>query len=72
MDDLLELLDQKSLGGVALPSPLWSSDHIALMATFRFKPNFFKRDYSSPPPNPWQEGEPVIQTQVDEESDDSE
>ena len=72
VDDLLELLDQKSLGGVALPSPLWSSDHVALMATFRFKPDIFKRDYSSSPPNPWQEGESIFQTLVDEKSDDSE
>ncbi|KAK3033898.1 hypothetical protein RJ639_033533 [Escallonia herrerae] len=54
VDGLLELLDYESLGGAALPSLIWSSDHIALMASFKFKPGFWKRQYSSPPPNPWQ------------------
>ncbi|KAK2984643.1 hypothetical protein RJ640_006626 [Escallonia rubra] len=53
VEGLLELLDYESLGGAALPSPIWSSDHIALMASFKFKPGFWKRQYSSPPPNPW-------------------
>ncbi|XVF64776.1 hypothetical protein PTKIN_Ptkin09bG0193800 [Pterospermum kingtungense] len=37
VEGLLELLDLESLG-VGLPSPLWSSDHIALMASFRLDP----------------------------------
>ncbi|KAK3019871.1 hypothetical protein RJ639_004179, partial [Escallonia herrerae] len=53
VEGLLELLDYESLGGAALPSPIWSSDHIALMASFKFKPGFWKRRYSSPPPSPW-------------------
>ncbi|XP_022766389.1 carbon catabolite repressor protein 4 homolog 1-like [Durio zibethinus] len=36
VEGLLELLDSESVG-VGLPSPLWSSDHIALMASFRLK-----------------------------------
>ncbi|XP_010267941.1 PREDICTED: carbon catabolite repressor protein 4 homolog 1-like isoform X2 [Nelumbo nucifera] len=39
VEGLLELLDQESLKKhTALPSPEWSSDHIALMAKFRVKP----------------------------------
>ncbi|EOY16008.1 Carbon catabolite repressor protein 4, putative isoform 1 [Theobroma cacao] len=38
VEGLLELLDFESMG-VGLPSPLWSSDHIALMASFRLKPH---------------------------------
>ncbi|KAL2893826.1 Carbon catabolite repressor protein 4-like protein 2 [Bienertia sinuspersici] len=34
VEGLLELPDKESVGG-ALPSPLWSSDHIALMGCFR-------------------------------------
>ncbi|KAK6940159.1 Endonuclease/exonuclease/phosphatase [Dillenia turbinata] len=37
VEGLLELLDSENLGS-GLPSPLWSSDHIALMARFSFKP----------------------------------
>ncbi|XP_076936469.1 carbon catabolite repressor protein 4 homolog 1-like [Bidens hawaiensis] len=39
VESLLELLDEDSLRkDTALPSPEWSSDHIALMAEFRCKP----------------------------------
>ncbi|KAJ7570133.1 hypothetical protein O6H91_01G107700 [Diphasiastrum complanatum] len=39
MESLLELLDEESLHkDTALPSPEWSSDHIALLAEFRCKP----------------------------------
>jgi CCR4-NOT transcription complex subunit 6 len=60
VDGVLELLEENSFGGVALPSPLWSSDHIALMANFKFKPGYYKRRYSSPPLNPWKEGEHLL------------
>uniref|UniRef100_A0A5B6YNW0 poly(A)-specific ribonuclease n=1 Tax=Davidia involucrata TaxID=16924 RepID=A0A5B6YNW0_DAVIN len=70
---LLELLDYESLGGVALPSPLWSSDHIALMASFGFKPGYWRQQYSSTPPNPWEQVAPELQTLLMEEvSEDSE
>ncbi|KAF6149363.1 hypothetical protein GIB67_016901 [Kingdonia uniflora] len=39
VDSLLELLDEEGLRkDTALPSPEWSSDHIALLAEFRCKP----------------------------------
>lgn len=39
VESLLELLDEESLRkNTALPSPEWSSDHIALLAEFRCKP----------------------------------
>ncbi|GAB4843747.1 Carbon catabolite repressor protein 4 1 [Ancistrocladus abbreviatus] len=39
VESLLELLDENSLRkDTALPSPEWSSDHIALLAEFRCKP----------------------------------
>ncbi|KAK9270354.1 hypothetical protein L1049_025933 [Liquidambar formosana] len=57
VDGLLELLDYES-AGTGLPSPLWSSDHIALMAKFSFKPPFGQGLYSSLPPNPWQHAAP--------------
>ncbi|KAK6793947.1 hypothetical protein RDI58_007400 [Solanum bulbocastanum] len=39
VESLLELLDEESLRkDTALPSPEWSSDHIALLAGFRCKP----------------------------------
>ncbi|GAY32733.1 hypothetical protein CUMW_003860 [Citrus unshiu] len=39
VESLLELLDEDSLRkDTALPSPEWSSDHIALLAEFRCKP----------------------------------
>ncbi|KAE8680603.1 Carbon catabolite repressor protein 4-like protein 1 [Hibiscus syriacus] len=39
VESLLELLDEDSLRkDTALPSPEWSSDHIALLAEFRFQP----------------------------------
>ncbi|GAB2233085.1 hypothetical protein Droror1_Dr00002300 [Drosera rotundifolia] len=39
VDSLLELLDEDSLRkDTALPSPEWSSDHIALLGEFRVKP----------------------------------
>lgn len=37
VEGLLELLDQTTIE-IGLPSPVWSSDHIALMANFRLKP----------------------------------
>ncbi|KAE8645782.1 hypothetical protein Csa_017169 [Cucumis sativus] len=38
VESLLELLDEESLRkDTALPSPVWSSDHIALLAEFRCK-----------------------------------
>lgn len=38
VESLLELLDEDSLRkDTALPSPEWSSDHIALLAEFRCK-----------------------------------
>jgi CCR4-NOT transcription complex subunit 6 len=39
VESLLELLDEDSLRkDTGLPSPEWSSDHIALLAEFRCKP----------------------------------
>lgn len=39
VESLLELVDEDSLRkDTALPSPEWSSDHIALLAEFRCKP----------------------------------
>lgn len=39
VESLLELLDEESLRkDTALPSPEWSSDHIALLAEFRCTP----------------------------------
>lgn len=39
VEALLELVDEDSLRkDTALPSPEWSSDHIALLAEFRCKP----------------------------------
>lgn len=39
VESLLELLDEENLRkDTALPSPEWSSDHIALLVEFRFKP----------------------------------
>eukprot|EP00271_Cylindrocystis_brebissonii_P008680 TRINITY_DN23154_c0_g1_i1.p1 TRINITY_DN23154_c0_g1~~TRINITY_DN23154_c0_g1_i1.p1 ORF type:complete len:646 (+),score=123.99 TRINITY_DN23154_c0_g1_i1:785-2722(+) len=39
VESLLELLDEDALrNNTALPSPEWSSDHIALLAEFRCKP----------------------------------
>lgn len=39
VESLLELLDEETLRkNTALPSPEWSSDHIALLAEFRCKP----------------------------------
>ena len=39
VESLLELLDEDSLRkDTALPSPEWSSDHIALLAEFRCVP----------------------------------
>uniref|UniRef100_A0A2P2M914 poly(A)-specific ribonuclease n=1 Tax=Rhizophora mucronata TaxID=61149 RepID=A0A2P2M914_RHIMU len=39
VESLLELLDEESLRkDTALPSPEWSSDHVALLAEFRCKP----------------------------------
>ena len=38
VESLLELLDEESLRkDTALPSPIWSSDHTALLAEFRCK-----------------------------------
>jgi CCR4-NOT transcription complex subunit 6 len=39
VESLLELVDEDSLRkDTALPSPEWSSDHIALLAEFRCNP----------------------------------
>ncbi|KAG2692289.1 hypothetical protein I3760_08G046000 [Carya illinoinensis] len=39
----------------SLPSPVWSSDHIALMARFRLKRPSLRRPDAPPLPlNPWQ------------------
>ncbi|KAK8933523.1 hypothetical protein KSP39_PZI015380 [Platanthera zijinensis] len=44
VESLLELLDEESLRkDTALPSPEWSSDHIALLAEFRCKPTRIRR-----------------------------
>ncbi|EFJ17358.1 hypothetical protein SELMODRAFT_270348 [Selaginella moellendorffii] len=44
VDSLLELLDEESLRkDTALPSPEWSSDHIALLAEFRCRPSRLRR-----------------------------
>ncbi|XP_073526110.1 uncharacterized protein [Phyllobates terribilis] len=44
VESLLELLDEESLRkDTALPSPEWSSDHIALLAEFRCKPRLKSR-----------------------------
>lgn len=47
VESLLELLDEESLRkDTALPSPEWSSDHIALLAGFRCKPRMRRWHYS--------------------------
>lgn len=44
VESLLELLDEESLRkDTALPSPEWSSDHIALLAEFRCTPRGSRR-----------------------------
>ncbi|KAJ4833450.1 Carbon catabolite repressor protein 4 1 [Turnera subulata] len=44
VESLLELLDEESLRkDTALPSPEWSSDHIALLAEFRCQPRGARR-----------------------------
>ncbi|MCI14099.1 carbon catabolite repressor-like protein, partial [Trifolium medium] len=44
VESLLELLDEESLRkDTALPSPEWSSDHIALLAEFRCCKNISRR-----------------------------
>lgn len=44
VESLLELLDEESLRkDTALPSPEWSSDHIALLAEFRCCKNRSRR-----------------------------
>ncbi|KAL3514141.1 hypothetical protein ACH5RR_026858 [Cinchona calisaya] len=55
VDGLLELLDYDSLENRLLPSPLWSSDHVALMANFRVKRSSRRAKYLSPPPDPWEQ-----------------
>ncbi|POO03985.1 Endonuclease/exonuclease/phosphatase [Trema orientale] len=56
VEGLLELVDRESLGA-GIPSTLWPSDHIALMANFRLKPpTRFKRCSQPPPLDPWQIG----------------
>lgn len=58
VEGLLELLNSETVGE-ALPSPLWSSDHIALMANFRFKQAFCWEPHSPPPQNPWHQAAPL-------------
>ncbi|XP_027093423.1 carbon catabolite repressor protein 4 homolog 1-like isoform X4 [Coffea arabica] len=55
VDGLLKLLDYDSLEKRLLPSPLWSSDHVALMANFRVKHASRGVQYLSPPPDPWEQ-----------------
>jgi CCR4-NOT transcription complex subunit 6 len=43
VESLLELLDESKLRkDTALPSPEWSSDHIALLAEFRYMPKQYQ------------------------------
>ncbi|KAA8538081.1 hypothetical protein F0562_027689 [Nyssa sinensis] len=65
---LLELLDREGLAGCPLPSPLWLSDHIALMARFRFKPGCQRQQYSALPLNPWEQAAPELQAVLIEEA----
>ncbi|XP_034677251.1 carbon catabolite repressor protein 4 homolog 1-like isoform X1 [Vitis riparia] len=58
VEGLLELLNSETVGD-ALPSALWSSDHIALMANFRFKQAFCREPHSPPPQNPWHQAAPL-------------
>lgn len=55
VEGLLNLLDRETLGP-GLPSPVWPSDHIALMARFSLKPQPTRlgQQSSGPPPNSWQ------------------
>lgn len=56
VEGLLELVDKKTVGS-RLPSPIFSSDHIALMASFRLIPPSGWRPNPPPLPlNPWQTG----------------
>lgn len=56
VEGLLKLLDNDSMGNrLLLPSPLWSSDHVALMANFRIKRASKARPNLSPPPDPWEQ-----------------
>lgn len=67
VDGLLELLDEKSIGGTALPSTIWSSDHVALMASFSYKKGFRSQQFSTPPPNPWEGKTPGLKILLMEE-----
>ncbi|GMN45328.1 hypothetical protein TIFTF001_014513 [Ficus carica] len=55
VEGLLNLLDRETLGP-GLPSPVWPSDHIALMARFSLKPQPTRlgRQSLGSPPNSWQ------------------
>ncbi|KAL8117079.1 hypothetical protein AgCh_023315 [Apium graveolens] len=66
VEKLLELLDKKNIGGHALPSPLWSSDHIALMASFSYKQGYISQPISVPR-NPWEGNTPGLKLLLMEE-----
>ncbi|KAK1351978.1 Carbon catabolite repressor protein 4-like [Heracleum sosnowskyi] len=68
VEKLLELLDKKNVGGLALPSHLWSSDHIALMASFSYKQGY-KSQQISVPRNPWEGNTPGLKLLLMEEFD---
>ncbi|KAF8411464.1 hypothetical protein HHK36_004015 [Tetracentron sinense] len=50
VEGLLELLDLESMRETFLPSPQWSLDHIALMATFSTAPYYPDPRLRDPPP----------------------
>lgn len=66
VDGLLELLDEEMIGGLGLPSTIWSSDHIALMASFSFKQGYGGQHYSVPP-NPWEGKTPGLKIHLMEQ-----
>ncbi|KAL1831953.1 hypothetical protein ACET3Z_001604 [Daucus carota] len=66
VEELLELLDKRNIGGHALPSPLWSSDHIALMASFSYKQGYISQQLSVPR-NPWEGKTPGLKLLLMEE-----
>lgn len=66
VEQLLELIDKGNIGGHALPSPLWSSDHIALMASFSYKQGNISQQISVPQ-NPWEGKTPGLKLLLMEE-----